>query len=175
MKKYLRFVISGIVLIAFILGGILIDFNHSRAEDEVVDNSYTVSYIYVDIKGAIKNPSVYRVTGGTRLFQLIEIAGGLTSDCDTKNINLSKKLNDEESIYIPFLGDEISSIGENLVNINTATKDELDSLPGIGAVTAQAIIDYRTNIGVFKKIEDIMNVSGIGESSFEKIKDYITV
>lgn len=175
MKKYWKFVVFGFVVIAFIFGVFLIDFNQSKADDEVVDNSYTVSYIYVDIKGAIKNPSVYRVTAGTRLFQLIEIAGGLTSDCDTKSINLSKKLSDEESIYIPFLGDEISSISDNLININTATKDELDSLPGIGAVTAEAIIDYRTNIGVFKKIEDIMNVSGIGESSFEKIKDYITV
>ncbi len=175
MKKYWKFVVFGFVVIAFIFGGFLIDFNQSKADDEVVDNSYTVSYIYVDIKGAIKNPSVYRVTAGTRLFQLIEIAGGLTSDCDTKSINLSKKLSDEESIYIPFLGDEISSISDNLININTATKDELDSLPGIGAVTAEAIINYRTNIGVFKKIEDIMNVSGIGESSFEKIKDYITV
>lgn len=172
----IKYIIGVFLFVSFIIGGIFIDFNKSKANETVeIDNSYQVSYIYVDIKGAIKTPAVYRVTSETRLFQLIEIAGGLLPDALTKSINLSKRLADEEAIYIPFLGDEDSSVSNELININTASVEELDSLPGIGLVTAKAIVEYRTNIGIFMKIEDIMNVSGIGESSFEKIKEFITV
>lgn len=175
MKKYLIALATGIVLIGLIVCGAFINFNSTKANDTISSDDGVVAYIYVDIKGAIKNPAVYRVTSQTRLFQLIEIAGGLTSDADTSKINLSKKLSDEESIYVSFIGDEISETNDNLININTATIEELDKLPGIGLVTAQAIVEYRQTIGPFLKITDIMNVSGIGESSFEKIKDYIKI
>lgn len=170
MKKYivLLFIFLGTILL-----GITLSFNSSQAVED--DNSYVTSYIYVDIKGAVAKPGVYRVTRETRLFQLIEIAGGVTSDAFTKNVNLSIHLEDEDSIYIPFINDEISSVKEELININNASIEELDSLPGIGEVTARAIVEYRTTIGAFKKIEEIMNVAGIGEASFIKIKDYITV
>lgn len=176
MKKYIKYLIVLLPLSLIFLCSFLISFNNTKAEDEkYIDNSYVVSYIYVDIKGAVKFPNVYRVTAETRLFQLVEMSGGLLSDADIRNINLSARLTDEESIYIPFINDDERIYSDELINLNTATVEQLDSLPGIGIITAQNIIDYRNNIKVFQTIEEIMNVSGIGEASFAKIKDYITV
>ncbi len=135
----------------------------------------SIDYIYVDLKGAVEYPGVYRVSDQTRLFQLIEMAGGLRNDSYTRNINLSVHLEDELVIYIPFIG-EGEVISENgLININTASLEVLDSLPSIGSVTASNIIEYRSKNGYFQSIEDIMKVSGIGQAIFDQIKEFITV
>lgn len=148
------------------------------------------SIMMVDVKGAVKNPGVYPVSEGERVVDVVAKAGGLTEDADDTKINLSQKVSDEMVIYVPRKDEEFgqvsvgifanstggsSSSGNNKVNINTASREELQKLPGIGPQKADAIIEYRKTQGPFQTIEDIMNVSGIGEKSFEKLQDLITV
>ena len=140
--------------------------------------------ITVDISGEVNNPGVYTIKDDGRLNDLIEMAGGLTDKADINRINRAGYLTDGVKIYIPSLEDsspegvgiysESSSYSER-VNINTANKSELETVPGIGPITADKIIHYRETISRFQTIEDIMNVSGIGEKTFEKIKDYICI
>lgn len=160
----------------------------------------TVRLISVYICGEVRNPGIYEAPRGVMLNDIIEDAGGLTEKASVNNINLVYQITGNMSIYIPsedeikngFTGGDIirqdgvyvwgnSSGGSSdpggstpMVNINTAALDELKSLPGIGEVTAQAIIDYR-NTTPFSAIEDIKNVTGIGDSKFNRIKDYICV
>lgn len=144
--------------------------------------------IYVDVGGAVKNPGVYTFKQGDRVIDAINEAGGLRDNADVSSINLAKKLADEEKIYVPIKGEQLpqiiaqSGLGNNngstendKININTASLQELDSLPGIGPVTAQRIIDYRNKNGPFKSIDEIKNVNRIGDKIFEQIKDKITI
>lgn len=184
IKKYYIYVLLitvSLVIVSLIsIGG----------EDETItfepvttnEDEETLKYIYIDIKGQVQNPGVYKVLKDSRLFQLLSFAGGVTNEADTLAINLSLKLYDQQVVYIPSYQDEypiiIDVINDSLagvININSATLELLDTLPGIGPSTAQSIIDYRMEFGFFESIEDIMNVSGIGESTFNEIKDLITV
>lgn len=164
-----------------------------------------VDMFKVDIKGAVKKPGVYEVTYGMNVNDVIKQAGGLKKSATTKNINLSKKLEDEMVIVVSTkdslnktsssiikndalitnekkseisINSDIESsfneLNNNLININSATINELLTINGIGESKAEAIISYRSK-NKFNSIEDIKNVSGIGESLFEKIKDKITV
>ena len=140
------------------------------------------TYIYVDIKGEVQYPGVYKVEKDTRLFQVVTLAGGFTIAADKLAINLSRIIRDQEVIYIPNVAEEYPLITDvieqnqnGIININTASLLDLQTLVGIGPSTAQSIIDYRTEHGDFQTIEDIMNVSGIGEATFENIKDFIIV
>ena len=149
------------------------------------DSNVRTQPIFVDIGGAVKNPGVYQVSEDTRLFQVIEMAGGLSEEADADHVNRASFVEDGQKIIIPVKGSEnnggltsadtaVSSADTGLVNINTASADELKSLSGIGDVTAEKIIEYRSS-NVFKSKEDIMSVDGIGSKTFEKIKDDITV
>ncbi len=139
-----------------------------------------LSCIYVDIDGAVNNPGVYEFTEGDRVIDAIEKAGGLIDTAYTKNLNKARKLVDGEKIYIFDEGENIAPLdlyndgNEGKININTASKDNLMSLTGIGEVYAQRIIDYRS-LKVFSSIEEIKEVQGIGDKIFEKIKDSITI
>ena len=152
----------------------------------------TENKIYVHVVGEVKNPGVYEMSLGDRVFHAIEKAGGATEDADLDSINLAEKLKDGEKIIVynkEMLNSNVDvsekAISENqkmyfksqsnLININTASREELETLPGIGEVLAQRIIDYRRTNGYFKSIEEIKEVSGIGEKKFEAIKDLITV
>lgn len=145
--------------------------------NDVIENVY----IYVDIKGEVKNPGVYKLEKGSRVFQLVNSAGGYKDSADHNALNLSKILRDEEVIYIPNLSEEFPTYQEYSdkvslkININNAPKELLDTLPGIGPSTAQAIVDYIEENTYFNTIEEIMNVPGIGENTFDKFKDLITV
>ena len=181
-----------LLFIMFIMTVLFINSSESLELDEII----------VDIKGAVKLPGIYTLKYGSRVSDLISLAGGLRSDADTSIINLSKQLNDEDVVVIYTL-DEIISLRSgdtavkiidkecmcpkienvscinkkdnvNVININTATKEELETLNGIGSGKAKAIIEYRNN-KPFEKIEDIMNVKGIGKTIYEKIKDSIRV
>ena len=119
---------------------------------------------------------------GSRVKDVIELAGGLTSDSDTSNINLAKIIEDEMVININSVNDNSGnnySMNSNnlsdLININTASLEQLMTLSGIGESKAKSIISYREENGNFKAVEDITKVSGIGQALYEKIKDYITV
>ena len=142
--------------------------------------------IRVYVCGEIIKPGVYNLLEGDRLIKLIEMAGGFTQSADMEAVNLAEKLVDEEFIKVPAL--IVNSNGENVnasitlgvqsngkININTATREQLETLPRIGEAIAQRIIDYRDSNGRFKDINEINNVSGIGDKIFEGMKDKITV
>lgn len=184
IKKYYIYIIVLVILI------LLVIFIPMEEEDSPFPFEPNISnesrdepvYIYIDIKGEVKNPGVYKVLIDSRLFQLLTLAGGTTGEADTLAINLSLKLYDQQVIYIPSYSDEFPIISyviddnvSKVININSASLEILDTLPGIGPSTAQSIIDYRTEVGFFISIEDIMNVTGIGEATFNEIKDLITV
>ncbi len=169
---------------------------------EIVENTF----IYIDIKGAVNKPGVYKIDSNSRVIDAINKAEGLKEGGDTSLLNLSAKLHDEMYIYVytqeevvNFIKvneeknikiDECKKINEvciekedvkeneivnNKININKASISELKLLQKIGESKAQAIIDYRNSVGIFNSIDDIKNVSGIGDSLFDKIKDLITV
>lgn len=160
----------------------------------------STSKVVVDIKGMVANPGVYEIDSKARVNDVINIAGGLIEGADTSLINLAKIVTDEMTIIIysseevlekykeevcvcdcPLITNDAcidnneEKISSGLVNINTASREELMTVSGIGESKADSIIKYREDNGNFKSIEDIKNVPGIGESLFEKIKDYITV
>ena len=136
--------------------------------------------IVIDISGEIKNPGIYKMEGRVRLYEIIEKAGGLKEEANINSINQARYVKDGEKIIIPSsrisqsMDKGIISNENNLVNINTASKEELLKLPGIGEVTAEKIISYRDNNN-FTKIEDLKNVNGIGMATYNKLKDLICV
>lgn len=146
--------------------------------------------IMVHISGQVHNPGLLELRSGDRINDAVELSGGLKNEADTDRINLSKKVQDEEKIYIPKIGEEVepiqisqavgssdtsgSSTSDEMIDINDCTKELLVSLPGIGDITAEKIIKYREEFK-FQKIEDIMEVSGIGDKKFEAMKDLIVV
>ena len=162
--------------------------NESKLQNEEnsSENKYQNSEIYVHIDGEVKNPGVYKMKIGDRVNDAIQAAGGLTENADKGRINLATKLRDEMKIHISKIGETNSDLsneskddnsdGNNskLININTASKEELCKLTGIGENKAKLIIEYREK-KKFTKIEDITKVSGIGKKTFEKIKNDITV
>lgn len=149
----------------------------------------TSEMLCVHVCGAVNNSGVYYLEAGSRVHEAVEMAGGFTQDAAEEYINLAQELEDGQQVYIPTLeealeqglsaGSSASSSGtdssDGLININTATSEQLQTLSGIGESKAAAIISYREENGDFGSIEDIKNVSGIGDSTYEKIKDYITV
>ena len=173
-----------------------------ESEIEGKKTSLSEEKIIVEIKGEVKKPNVYELKNGSRIYELIEEAGGPTDEADLSNINRALYLSDGQCIVIKnindveseeanlneFLNAEVTnSISTNssgdkgeknessVININTASKETLMTLNGIGESKAQAIIDYRDEIGGFKSVDDITNVSGIGEKTLEKIKDKISI
>lgn len=151
--------------------------------------------IYVDVAGAVVSPGVVTIPAGSRVFEAIREAGGIVDNADTTNINLAAVLNDGDKLYVPTFSDmkkdktsggivtdkiksSISGSTQDLggmVNINTASSAQLQSLSGIGPSTAEKIIEYRNQNGEFSKIEDLKKVSGIGEKTFAKFKDKICI
>lgn len=176
-----------------------------EVESDSIEKEVLKEIIKVDIKGAIKNPGVYEIDSGSRVIDVINIAGGVTKKANTNYINLAKTVENEMIIWI-YTNEEIENFKKQdviyeyvdkecncpsvstsacvdkeqggsmnkLININKASKDELMTLTGLGESKALSIIEYRNNTP-FTKIEDIKNVSGIGDSVFEKIKNFITV
>ena len=134
--------------------------------------------IYVYVCGQVNNPGVVCLSMDARVYQAIEAAGGLTNEAAIGLINQAELLTDGQMVYVPMEGEDYTiavSESDSKININTAGKDALMTLPGIGESRAQDIIDYRESTGGFQTIEDVMQVSGIKEAAFEKIKDYIKV
>ena len=171
MKKLI--IALGVVLLAVVTFTTVAFAKQSTTTTPTTQSSEVVNYVYVDVKGEVEYPGVYRVSDKCRIFQVIEIAGGLKDSSDTTSINLAAKINDEQVINVPRNSKDI--VYNGLININTATASELDILPGIGYTTATNIIDYRNANGSFKTKEDIKSVNGIGDATYEQIKDLITI
>ncbi len=135
--------------------------------------------LHVYITGAVVKPDVYKVPNGSRIEDVLELAGGETEEADLTLINLAKTVSDEEKIVVPKKGDDmeinIPNQNQGPVNINTATRSQLTKLPRIGKVTAEKIIEYRETNGAFQSVEEIIKVPGIGQKTYDAIKDNITV
>lgn len=200
-KKYksIGIITIAVIIFIFLLASYVISgrdkLNKNNNEEIFVDTKATEDNqeiqlndkkedIVVEIKGEIKLPNIYQLKQDSIINDLIEKAGGLTELADTSKINRAEKLTDHQCIVIPNKNDSQSakitssqSTGSQskLININTAAESELDSLPGIGPSRAKDIIKYRETNGGFKSIEEIKNIKGIGASSFEKLKDLITI
>ena len=193
-KRLIRILSVALILAAALIlrihdegkADITIETSDADAETEYTEDIGTQEQpIFVDIGGAVKKPGVYQVSADTRLFEVIEMAGGLSEEADTDHVNRASFVEDGQKIIIPVKGAEnedslisgdtaYTAADDGLVNINTASADELRTLSGIGEVTAEKIIEYRSS-KTFKSKEDIMSVDGIGEKTYEKIKDRITV
>ena len=153
-------------------------------KDKSLKEENTQDMIYIYVCGEVKKPGVYQVSLDQRVSDAIRKAGGFTKKADRIALNLAEKVTDGQQILVPAIGAHnegsqqtagTASVKENLININTAGKEELMSLPGIGESRAESILTYRNEHGAFSKIEDIMNISGIKEAAFGKIKDKIKV
>ena len=156
--------------------------NETNNKDEKAEKRHDEK-IFVDVKGAVKHPGVFETTKDKRVKDLIEEAGGLLDDADTSTLNLSQKVKDQMVIYVLKHGEKPKQISDggssssntDVININTANKEQLMKISGVGKTKAEAIISYREKNGDFKKKEDITKVRGIGKATFEKIKDKIEV
>ena len=184
-----RIVYISIILGLFIIGVVFINIFISNRRNTNLITTYkeeeerdeTTSFL-VEIKGRVKYPGIYSFNSEIHLFEVIDEAGGLLDDSDTSNINMLMIIKEDTSIFISKKENNTSYVISGattnisgLININTATKEDLITLPGIGESKALSIISYRKMNGSFKNVEDIKNVSGIGDALYEKIKDLITV
>ena len=186
-------VVGGILLILVGVGGLFSKKEESVEGTTVVETTMLVektevsttqeTVIFVDIKGAVKNPGVYQMKVGDRVKDALEAAGGLTEEADSQKVNLAKRLEDQMVIVVPKVGEESEEIPtgetrkeatkEGKVNINTATVEELKTLKGVGEKKAEAIIEYRKKNGSFQTKEDLMKVRGIGKKLFESFQERI--
>lgn len=201
MKNFEKSIFLGVIML-IIIGGIIY-YNYYKENDnaEILEEVYientgkiedTEEKIIIHITGEVKNQGIIKINSNSRLIDAIEAAGGLTENADISKINLAYVVSDGQKIYIPNVNDlieeyidseagegiiveDINSSKKTLININTATQTELETLTGIGASTALKIINYRNENGKFKNIEEIKNVSGIGDAKYEAIKDNICV
>lgn len=192
-KKIIGSMVILIIFAVFLLVGYFISkpsksldskevFNET-ASIESKENKDITAYI----NGEIKNPGVYKVKEGSRVEDLVKTAGGFTENADKYKLNLAKKLRDEDYIYVDKKiegqngvaapqNSKSNGVGQNgKININIASKEELKTIPGIGDVTAQKIIDYREKNGSFSTVEDLKKVGRIGDKTLEKMKDKMDV
>lgn len=186
-------VIGGVLLLLVGVGGLLPKKEEAVEESEAVvttvmaekteESTTQETVIFVDIKGAVKNPGVYQMKVGDRVKDALEAAGGLTEEADSQKVNLAKRIEDQMVIVVPKVGEEAEEIPagatskeeakEGKVNINTATVEELKTLKGVGEKKAEAIIEYRKKNGSFQTKEDLMKVRGIGKKLFESFQERI--
>jgi competence protein ComEA len=163
-------------------------------ETEVVEKETKPENIIIHITGCVENSGIIKAEKGARIADIIEAAGGLTLDANIERVNLAYKVQDGQKIYIPSINDEIlteivsSKSGENviiedkiegnsneIININTATQAELEKLTGIGPSTAMKIIEYREKNGKFTAIEEMKNITGIGDAKFDAMREEICI
>ncbi|WP_105156836.1 helix-hairpin-helix domain-containing protein [Streptococcus suis] len=158
-------------------------------EETSAEASEEPSQLVVDVKGAVVKPGLYTLEAEARVNDAVEAAGGLTSQADPKSVNLAQKLSDEAVVYVASKDENISVVAStttssamsqeekntNLVNLNTATEADLQTISGIGSKRAADIIAYREANGGFKSVDDLNNVSGIGDKTMESIRPYVTV
>ena len=192
----LSYFIKNVSIVVLMIGaGIILtacdDSKEIMINEETIEESHEYTenknHIYVYLSGEVESPGVYKLENEARLDQAIELAGGMTKNAQKEYLNLAETVYDGQQIHIlskkeyKKSQEQDTDIVQNtdsdnaLININTATPEELQSLSGVGETRAKAIIEYREKNGKFQTIEDIKNVSGIGDSTFENIQNDITV
>jgi len=162
----------------------------SNKSNEIGQAETEDQLVTVDVKGAVKKPGVYQLQSNSRVHDALEKAGGLTDEADLKSVNQAQKLSDEAVVYVAKVGENAVDVTTSapasatsgtgqaksaLVNLNTATEADFQTISGIGQKRAQDIIAYREANGRFKSVDDLKNVSGIGAKTLEKLKEYVTV
>ncbi|MTD38739.1 comEA protein [Erwinia sp. CPCC 100877] len=197
VQKYWRHSVLGIVCIFVLIIGFFFFAQKEKSdplEQAVQSQEYTAESqqlsqsqdqrIFLDIKGAVKQPGMYEGKENMRVWDAVMLAGGVIEEADTKQVNFSKRVTDQMVIYIPKAGEQLvetestqlsNETEANKINLNQATEAQLQELSGVGQKKAQEIIRYREENGGFKTIEDLKNISGFGDKTFEKLKDNITV
>lgn len=195
LNKLSYFIKNVSIVVLMICAGIILtgcdDSKEIMINEETIEESYEYTenknHIYVYLSGEVESPGVYKLENEARLYQAIELAGGMTKNAQKEYLNLAETVYDGQQIHIlskkeyKKSQEQDTDIVQNtdsdnaLININTATPEELQSLSGVGETRAKAIIEYREKNGKFQTIEDIKNVSGIGDSTFENIQNDITV
>lgn len=184
VSKYKTYII---IIIIVIVSGVSLFLENNKKDDVININGEEMvkkeGLIAVYITGEVNNPGVYYIDEGMRLNDIVDLCGGFKDTADLTEINLAEKLNDSDKIYIPKIVsesyeeiyvEEKNNTASGKVNINTANKAVLKELDGIGDTLADNIIKYRDK-SKFKSIEDILNVDGIGQAKFDKIKEYICI
>ena len=198
-EKWLAIITGGVVVVAIILLSFAFQRDDTSQDNpemlflEESENQKTVQNvrenevsktIVIDIKGAVKKPGVYTMKEGERVVDAIEKAGGLLKEADQNQLNLAGLLKDEMVIYVPKKGEQqekplqangLLQEDDGKIRINSASVEELQKLKGIGPAKAEAIVSYREENGPFQTVEDLLEVSGIGEKTLENIKDDIVV
>ena len=162
----------------------------SNKSNEISQAETGDQLVTVDVKGAVKKPGVYQLQSNSRVHDALEKAGGMTEEADLKSVNQAQKLSDEAVVYVAKVGENAVDVTTSapasatsgtgqaksaLVNLNTATEADFQTISGIGQKRAQDIIAYREANGRFKSVDDLKNVSGIGAKTLEKLKEYVTV
>lgn len=205
MKENIKIIILALVVLAIILYNFATKLDiFDKSEDFSIENTNLVvsessntkkevpleekAKIKIYITGEVVSPGVYELEENSRVEDAIHAAGGLTEKAVLTNVNLAYVLEDADKIYIPnsnddedtgIISSEISSSTPSnknqKININKANAQDLESVPGIGPSTAEKIVTYRNENGKFSSIDDLKNVTGIGEKKFESIKDYISI
>jgi len=183
--KSILYLASGILFGLFLAALVWVVARSPSGEAVILRPAPTDKPVIVYITGAVPRPGVYALPKNARVQDAISAAGGFLAEAEKSQINLAALLEDGAKLEIPYvegaspvLGTavpEIATATTELIDINTASNAELDTLPGIGPTTAQKIIDYREQNGPFVNTEDIINISGIGPGTYERIKDLITV
>ena len=190
-KNLKRWIYIGIITAALVIFALWLFLQEDSRQKAVLKTSDTevvnakngqenAAEIYVHITGAVNNPGVIKLAQGSRLIDAIEKLGGLAENADTDSVNLASVLEDEDKIHI-YTKDEtaetgaVSVSGTGRVNINTASLEDLKTLPGIGDSIGKSIIDYREKNGALRSLEDLKEVDRIGDKVFEKLKDSITL
>ncbi|MGH0428777.1 competence protein ComE [Bacillus mycoides] len=151
-----------------------------KIKPKILDTKEQKKIIVIDVKGAVFKEGVYEMKEGDRVKEAIEKAGGLLPDADMKKVNLAQMVQDQMLLYVPNKNEPVqegaaSSKGEGKVQINTASKEQLEKITGIGSRKAESILKYREEHGPFQKIDDLLEIDGIGTKSLEKIKDQIII
>jgi competence protein ComEA len=175
MKPWQLLVIG--VLCGILMGGIifLVASRPSQPSLEIISPTQVTS-IVVSVAGEVVHPGVYTLPAGARVNDALQTAGGMTADADASAINLAETLEDGQQIYLPSsISTPTLTSEQGKININTASLEELEALPGIGAAKAQAIIDYRNKYGNFQSIDDLLYISGFGPAIIQEIEDSIKV
>lgn len=154
--------------------------DNTNVDSSDIESTNSNKQIYIDVKGEVNNPGVYKMKAGSRVTDLIRNAGGFKKDADQTAVNLAKQLADQDMIVVYKVGqgpkaNQTDDVEKEKVNINKADSDELQKLDRVGEKMAQKIIDYRNQHNGFHSIDEIKQISGFGEKTFERLKDSLTI
>ncbi|MEK7014848.1 MULTISPECIES: helix-hairpin-helix domain-containing protein [Bacillus] len=151
-----------------------------KSKPKVLDTKGQKKIIIIDVKGAVVREGVYEMKEGDRAKDAVEKAGGFLLEADVKKVNLAQIVQDQMILYVPNKNEQVQEVaafskGEAKIQINAASKEQLEKITGIGSRKAESILKYREEHGPFQKIEDLLEIDGIGAKSLEKIKDQIII